>query len=129
MELGVRTFTLRELDEQITVGPERSGLTGNIRLVSESVSQVFSFLRGNTLSTDGQVYSGGPDRRNDQFEVPTDVLAIPGIRVFYNVGAGWLNVQRSDIRGSSIEITVDFPGDKPLKPLELSTPQSRRRRY
>lgn len=115
MTLDVRKFTLRELDEQITVGPQRTGLSGEIRIVSQGVAQVFAFLEGNALETGEHVYAHGETRRNNQFEVPSQDLAITGIRVFYNVGAGWLRVERSVMKGPVVEVTVKFPGDGPRR--------------
>lgn len=117
-ENTVKRLILRELDPHITVGPQRMVREGVIRVMKGEAVETFRFSGNGELSTSRGTYKQDPDQENTEFELPNDAHGIPGIRVFYNIAAGWVRVERLfEKKALPIEITVDFPGDKALKPL------------
>ncbi|MEK9159452.1 MAG: hypothetical protein AAB383_01850 [Patescibacteria group bacterium] len=117
-ENRARRFVLRELDDRITVGPQGTVREGVIRVMKGEAAETFIFSGQKELRTSGGVYLQDPGQINEEFELPAQAVGIPGVRVFYNLEAAWLRVERIfEPKPLPIEITVDFPGDKPLKSL------------
>ncbi len=106
----ITIFTLGELDEKLTVGPQSGVRDGVVRILGAGVAQEFKFSADGSLSTNGLTI---PDfnERDIEFTLPPEMLNIPGIRVFYNVKRGWLRVERWNGSGAPLQIHVDFPGN------------------
>lgn len=110
----VTRFTLRPLEDQITVGPQNGVRNGVIRVLSGCVQQDFEFRNGQLIAG-GRIYDFSSSANGEQFQVPSKSIVIPGAAIYCNVLDGWLRVERREPGVCPIEVRVDFPGDRPLR--------------
>jgi len=124
-----RVYTLRPLDEKITVGPRGGFREGQLRIHvgSENADPavVLTYVQGQQgralrlLSEGGdQDYKGG-ERRNEVFSIPRHVLP-PSLGISYNLyAATWVHVERHFMgkdADPSIIVVADFPGEPKEEP-------------
>lgn len=118
-EVPVRRFEIRPMEDQITVGPESGVRKGVFRVMMGEAAENFVFVSPGTLQTSRGIYVQPEGQAQAEFEIPSEERPIPGVRILYNVEAGWLRVERADTGVAArlpIQIHVDFPRDRPYQP-------------